>query len=306
MSFLSNYLQFHDEVLEALDSGVPLVALESTIISHGMPYPENLKCANKLFGIIRESGCVPALVAVDSGKLHVGVEMGLLEKLTTKQTPVLKVSRRDVPMALASGALGATTVSGTLIACHLAGIKVFVTGGIGGVHRGAEQSFDVSADLEELAISNVAVVSAGVKAILDLEKTLEVLETKGVPVVGYGTDELPAFYTRKSGLKLVARADSPCEVAEIMKAKWSLGIAGSILVANPIPEEYEAEAEQINTAIDEGLRLAKENSIKGKDVTPFVLAYVARLTSNTSLKANLALVENNARVGAEIAKAYGP
>ena len=168
-------------------------------------------------------------------------------------------------MALASGALGATTVSGTLIACHLAGIRVFVTGGIGGVHKGAEQSFDVSADLEELAISDVAVVSAGVKAILDLEKTLEVLETKGVPVVGYGTDELPAFYTRKSGLKLVARADSPGEVAEIMKAKWSLGLAGSILVANPIPEEHEAEAGQINSAIEEGLRLAEENSIKGKD-----------------------------------------
>lgn len=305
MSDLSRYLQIHDEVLDAFDNGIPVVALESTIISHGMPYPENLKCAEKLSGIIREAGCVPALVAVDSGKIQVGVETELLDKLASKQAPVLKVSRRDMPVALASGALGATTVSGTLIACHLAGIRVFVTGGIGGVHKGAEQSFDVSADLEELAISDVAVVSAGVKAILDLEKTLEVLETKGVPVVGYGTDELPAFYTRKSGLKLVARADSPGEVAEIMKAKWSLGLAGSILVANPIPEEHEAEAGQINSAIEEGLRLAEENSIKGKDVTPFVLAHVAKSTSNSSLQANLALVENNARVGAEIAKAYG-
>ena len=305
MSDLSSYLQIHDEVLDAFDSGVPVVALESTIISHGMPYPENLKCAEKLSEIIRESGCIPALVAVDSGKLNVGIETELLEKLASKKAPVLKVSRRDIPMALASRVLGATTVSGTLIACHLAGVRVFVTGGIGGVHRGADQSFDVSADLEELAISNVAVVSAGIKAILDLEKTLEVLETKGVPVIGYATDELPAFYTRKSGLKLVARADSPSEVAEIMKAKWSLGLAGSILVANPIPEEYEAESDQINTAIEEGLRLAEENSIKGKEVTPFVLAHVAKLTSNSSLKANLALVENNARLGAEIAKAYG-
>jgi len=210
-----------------------------------------------------------------------------------------------LPVALASGAIGATTVSGTLIACQLAGIRVFVTGGIGGVHRGAEQSFDISADIEELANSDVAVVSAGVKAILDLEKTLEVLETKGIPVVGYGTDELPAFYTRKSGLKLVVRADSPCEVAEIMKAKWSLGLAGSILVANPIPVEHEVPAGRINTAIDEGLRLAEENSIKGKDLTPFVLAHVTKSTSNISLQANLALVENNAKIGAEIAKAYG-
>lgn len=295
----------HYEVANALKDGIPVVALESTIISHGMPYPQNLECAERLSTIIRDSGCVPALVAVDGGKLHVGVEGDLLEKLASKNEAVRKVSRRDVPVVLAKSETGATTVSGTLIACHLAGIKVFVTGGIGGVHRGAEESFDISADLEELAVSDVAVVSSGVKAILDLEKTLEVLETKGVPVVGYGTDELPAFYTRSSGLNLVARADTPEEVADMMKAKWSLNLHGAILVANPIPLENEAEAGAINSAIESGLNEAKVLGVKGKDVTPFVLSYVANHTSNLSLTANLALVENNARVGAEIARAYG-
>ncbi len=295
----------HYEVANALKDGTPVVALESTIISHGMPYPQNLECAERLSTIIRDAGCVPALVAVDGGKLHVGVVGDLLEKLASKNETVRKVSRRDMPVVLAKSETGATTVSGTLIACHLAGIKVFVTGGIGGVHRGADESFDISADLEELAVSDVAVVSAGIKAILDLEKTLEVLETKGVPVVGYGTDELPAFYTRSSGLKLVARADTPEEVADMMKAKWSLNLQGSILVANPIPLENEAEADLINSAIEAGLNEAKVLGVKGKDVTPFLLSYVANHTSNLSLTANLALVENNARVGAEIARAYG-
>ena len=305
MSDLSKYLYVSDEVSKAISSGIPVVALESTIISHGMPYPQNLECVHNLFQIIRTHGCTPALVAVDRGKLRVGVDQDLLEKLASENHSVSKISRRDLPVILASGGTGATTVSVTLIACQLTGIKVFVTGGIGGVHRGAENSFDISADLEELAESDVAVVSAGVKAILDLEKTMEVLETKGIPVVGYGTDELPAFYTRTSGLKLVARADTPDEVANIMKAKWSLGLRGSILVANPIPEEHEAEAAQIKKAINEGLTLANSLNIKGKEVTPFILSHVAKSTSNSSLKANLALVENNARVGAEIAKAYG-
>ena len=305
MSDLSKYLYVSDEVSKAISSGIPVVALESTIISHGMPYPQNLECVHNLFQIIRTHGCIPALVAVDRGKLRVGVDQNLLEKLASENHSVSKISRRDLPVVLASGETGATTVSVTLIACQLAGIKVFVTGGIGGVHRGAENTFDISADLEELAESDVAVVSAGVKAILDLEKTIEVLETKGIPVVGYGTDELPAFYTRTSGLKLVARADTPDEVANIMKAKWSLGLRGSILVANPIPEEHEAEADQIKKAINEGLTLANSLNIKGKEVTPFILSHVAKSTSNSSLKANLALVENNARVGAEIAKAYG-
>ena len=305
MAELSTYLIIHDEVSRALRNGTPVVALESTIISHGMPYPQNLDCANKLVKIIREYGCVPAIVAIDKGKIHVGVEDELLEKLASEKVEVKKVSRRDLPVILASGHTGATTVSGTLSDCHIAGIKVFVTGGIGGVHRGAGDSFDISADLEELAKCDVAVVSAGVKAILDIEKTLEYLETKGVPVLGFGTDEMPAFYARNSGLKLVSRVDTPEEVAQIMKAKWSLSLNGSILVANPIPVEHEAEADQINKAIEDGLRNAEKNGVKGKDLTPFVLDQVAQLTSNSSLRANLALVENNARVGAEIAKAYG-
>jgi len=300
---VTDQLVYSDEVRDAIRGGVPVVALESTIIAHGMPYPENVQTANRLCEIIREGGCVPAIVAVADGKLHVGIDDGLLERLGTEEG-VLKVSRRDMPVALAMGSLGATTVSGTLIAAHLAGIKVFVTGGIGGVHRGAEETMDVSADLKELEISDVAVVSAGVKAILDLPKTLEVLETKGVPVIGYQVDELPAFYTRSSGLKLVAKADNATEVAMIMQSKWGLGLNGAILVANPIPEKFEADSEVIERAINEALGLALEKGIKGKAVTPFMLAHVAEVTGGGSLEANVALVENNARVGAEIAVAF--
>ena len=300
---MTDQLVYSDEVRDAIRGGVPVVALESTIIAHGMPYPENVQTANRLCEIIREGGCVPAIVAVADGKLHVGIDDGLLERLGTEDG-VLKVSRRDMPVALAMGSLGATTVSGTLIAAHLAGIKVFVTGGIGGVHRGAEETMDVSADLKELEISDVAVVSAGVKAILDLPKTLEVLETKGVPVIGYQVDELPAFYTRSSGLKLVAKADNATEVAMIMQSKWGLGLNGAILVANPIPEKFEADSEVIERAINEALGLALEKGIKGKAVTPFMLAHVAEVTGGGSLEANVALVENNARVGAEIAVAF--
>ncbi|HHZ82200.1 MAG TPA: pseudouridine-5'-phosphate glycosidase [Flavobacteriales bacterium] len=300
---MTDQLVYSDEVRDAIRGGVPVVALESTIIAHGMPYPENVQTANRLCEIIREGGCVPAIVAVADGKLHVGIDDGLLERLGTEEG-VLKVSRRDMPVALAMGSLGATTVSGTLIAAHLAGIKVFVTGGIGGVHRGAEETMDVSADLKELEISDVAVVSAGVKAILDLPKTLEVLETKGVPVIGYQVDELPAFYTRSSGLKLVAKADNATEVAMIMQSKWGLGLNGAILVANPIPEKFEADSEVIERAINEALGLALEKGIKGKAVTPFMLAHVAEVTGGGSLEANVALVENNARVGAEIAVAF--
>jgi len=300
---VTDQLVYNDEVRDAIRGGVPVVALESTIIAHGMPYPENVQTANRLCEIIREGGCVPAIVAVADGKLHVGIDDGLLERLGTEDG-VLKVSRRDMPVALAMGSLGATTVSGTLIAAHLAGVKVFVTGGIGGVHRGSEETMDVSADLEELEISDVAVVSAGVKAILDLPKTLEVLETKGVPVIGYQVDELPAFYTRSSGLKLVAKADNATEVAMIMQSKWGLGLNGAILVANPIPEKFEADSEVIERAINEALGLALEKGIKGKAVTPFMLAHVAEVTGGGSLEANVALVENNARVGAEIAVAF--
>ena len=294
---------YSEEVREAMASGMPVVALESTIIAHGMPYPENVNTAKRLGNIIRDAGCVPAIVAVSEGKVCVGIDDVLLERIA-KEKGVLKVSRRDIPIAIASKALGATTVSGTLVIAHAAGIKVFVTGGIGGAHRGAETSMDVSSDLEELAISDVAVVSAGVKAILDLPKTLEILETKGVPVVGYKTDELPAFYPRTSGLKLVARADTVDEVACIMKSKWDLGIGGSVLIANPIPQEFEADSKVINAAIENALVRANKEGIAGKEITPFILSLVSEATGGDSLAANVALVENNARLGAQIAFAF--
>ena len=294
---------YSEEVREAMASGMPVVALESTIIAHGMPYPENVNTAKRLGNIIRDAGCVPAIVAVSEGKVCVGIDDVLLERIA-KEKGVLKVSRRDIPIAIASKALGATTVSGTLVIAHAAGIKVFVTGGIGGAHRGAETSMDVSSDLEELAMSDVAVVSAGVKAILDLPKTLEILETKGVPVVGYKTDELPAFYTRTSGLKLVARANTVDEVACIMKSKWDLGISGSVLIANPIPQEFEADSKVINAAIENALIRASEEGIAGKEITPFILSLVSEATGGDSLAANVALVENNARLGAQIAFAF--
>ncbi|MAU76869.1 MAG: pseudouridine-5-phosphate glycosidase [Crocinitomicaceae bacterium] len=283
--------------------GVPVVALESTIIAHGMPYPENVNTAKRLGSIIRDAGCVPAIIAIAGGKVCVGIDDALLERIA-KEKDVLKVSRRDIPIAIASKALGATTVSGTLVIAHAAGIKVFVTGGIGGAHRGAETSMDVSSDLEELAIRDVAVVSAGVKAILDLPKTLEILETKGVPVVGYKTDELPAFYTRKSGLKLVAKADTVDDLVNIMKSKWDLGIGGSILIANPIPEAFEADPKAINAAIENALIRAKKAGVAGKEITPFILSHVSEATGGDSLAANVALVENNARLGAKIAFAF--
>ena len=296
-------ITYSEEVREAMASGMPVVALESTIIAHGMPYPQNVNTAKRLGNIIRDAGCVPAIVAVSEGKVCVGIDDVLLERIA-KEKGVLKVSRRDIPIAIVSKALGATTVSGTLVIAHAAGIKVFVTGGIGGAHRGAETSMDVSSDLEELAISDVAVVSAGVKAILDLPKTLEILETKGVPVVGYKTDELPAFYTRSSGLKLVARADTVDEVACIMKSKWDLGISGSVLIANPIPQEFEADSKVINAAIENALVRASEEGIAGKEITPFILSLVSEATGGDSLAANVALVENNARLGAQIAFAF--
>jgi pseudouridylate synthase len=296
-------IAYSEEVREAMRFGVPVVALESTIIAHGMPYPENVNTAKRLGNIIRDAGCVPAIVAISEGKVCVGIDDALLERLA-KEKGVLKVSRRDIPIAIASKALGATTVSGTLVIAHAAGIKVFVTGGIGGAHRGSETSMDVSSDLEELAISDVAVVSAGIKAILDLPKTLEILETKGVPVVGYKTDELPAFYTRTSGLKLVARADTVDEVACIMKSKWDLGISGSVLIANPIPQEFEADSKVINAAIENALVRANEEGVAGKEITPFILSLVSEATGGDSLAANVALVENNARLGAQIAFAF--
>ena len=291
------------EVKEALEQGKPVVALESTIISHGMPYPQNVEMANKTEQIIRDNGAIPATIAIIDGKIQVGLDEEQLELLATAEN-VAKVSRRDMAQVLATKTLGATTVATTMIGAELAGIDVFVTGGIGGIHRGYEEHMDVSADLDELAQTPVTVIAAGAKAILDLPRTLEYLETKGVPVLGYGTDYLPAFFSSTSDNKLNARVDSPEEVASIMKYSNDLGFKGGILVANPIPTEDEIPAEEINEIIDQALAEEKEAGVKGKDSTPFLLAKIVELTDGRSLETNIALVYNNAKVGAKIAVAY--
>lgn len=296
-------IRLSEEVCEALESGQPVVALESTIIAHGMPYPENIATARALKDIIRGQGGVPAVVAVADGAIQVGCDDVMLERLATAKD-VWKVSRRDMGIALAQRVLGATTVSGTLIGAQLAGIRVFVTGGIGGVHRGVAESWDISADLPELARAEVAVVSAGAKSILDLPKTLEALETAGVPVIGWGTEEFPAFFTPSSGLALVHATDDPAVVARAMDAQWSLGLGGGLLVANPVPEEAAADPIRIQAATEAGLRAATEQGISGKATTPFLLRYIKEATGGHSLEANRALVMNNARVGAAIARAY--
>lgn len=300
---MNAYVSINPEVQEALEQGKPVVALESTIISHGMPYPQNVEMANRTEQIIRDQGAVPATIAVIDGKIQVGLSPEQLELLATAED-VAKVSRRDMAQILASGKIGATTVATTMIGADLAGIKVFVTGGIGGVHRGYEEHMDVSADLEELAQTPVTVVCAGAKAILDLPRTLEYLETKGVPVLGYGTDNLPAFFSSTSENKLNARVDSPEEVADIMKVSYGLDFNGGILVANPIPEEDEIPAAEINAIIDQALVEEKAAGVKGKDSTPFLLAKIVELTEGRSLETNIALVYNNAKVGAQIAVEY--
>ncbi len=296
----SRWIRLSEEVRDALSSGQPLVALESTIVAHGMPYPANLETALSVEAIVREEGAVPATVAVVDGAVQVGCDLPTLERLAS-EPHVAKVSRRDMPVVLAQGSLGATTVSGTLIGAGLAGISVFVTGGIGGVHRGVSETWDVSADLEELAVHNVAVVSAGAKSILDLPKTLEVLETKGITVLGYGTDEFPAFFTPRSGLTLAHRANSAQEVADVMKAKWGVGLQGGILVANPVPEEHGFDA---GAATEAALAAAEAAGVEGKALTPFLLKHIAEATQGKSLAANVALVKNNARVGAQVAVAH--
>lgn len=300
---MNEFINILPEIQEALDSGRPVVALESTIVAHGMPYPQNLETAKRLESIVRSGGAVPATVAVIRGKLQIGCSDSDLKALAT-EPEVLKVSRRDLPLALARKALGATTVSGTLIGCELAGIRVFATGGIGGVHRGAEETWDVSADIPELAASSVAVISAGAKSILDLPKTLEALETAGVTVVGFGTDEFPAFFTRSSGLMAPHRVDGAEEMAAAMKAKWTLGLAGGFLVANPIPAEFSADPKLIQDAIDLGLEAAKTQGVIGKNLTPFLLRFVNEQTKGKSLESNRALVEDNVQVGTAIAVAY--
>lgn len=301
---LSNYLFVSEEVRKAVADKKPVVALESTIISHGMPYPKNVETALNVEKIIRDNGAVPATIAIIKGKLTVGASSDDIEYLGKKGLDVPKASRRDLPILLAKGMDGATTVTTTMIAAALAGIKVFATGGVGGVHRGAEVTMDISADLEELAMTDVIVVCAGCKSILDLGLTLEYLETKGVPVIGYKTEELPAFYTIHSGYKVDYRLDTPEEIADTFTAKQTCGLRGGMLVANPIPAEYAMNLDYINENIDKAINEAEELGIKGKKITPFLLDKIQKLTEGKSLEANIKLVYNNARLGAEIAKAF--
>ena len=300
MRVSADWVRVIPEVQEALAAGRPVVALESTIVAHGMPYPANLETAQAVEAIVREEGAVPATVAAVDGAVQVGCDASMLERLAS-EPGVAKVSRRDMPVVLAQGNLGATTVSGTLIGAGLAGIRVFVTGGIGGVHRGVADTWDISADLDELARHDVAVVSAGAKSILDLPKTLEVLETKGITVLGYGTDEFPAFFTPQSGIPVAHRADTPEQVASILKAKWGLGLKGGVLVANPVPAEFGFDA---SAATDTALADAARQGIEGKALTPFLLKHIAEATGGQSLAANVALVKHNARIGAQIAVAH--
>ena len=303
MKNLENYLEIKQEVKEALLYNKPVVALESTIISHGMPYPENVKMAKKVEEIIKSEGAVPATIAIMNGKIKIGLTDKDLEELAQAKE-VAKVSRRDIARILASSTLGATTVASTMILAEMAKIKFFVTGGIGGVHRGYEKTLDVSADLEELAQTNVTVICAGAKAILDLPRTMEYLETKGVNVVGYQTKVLPAFYTRESDIKLMSFVDTAQELAKIIYTKDELDLKGGTLVVNPIPVEDSIEASYINKIIDKAIEESFNQGIEGKDVTPFLLKRIVEETKGKSLEANLALVYNNAKVGAQIAKAY--
>ena len=300
---MNQYLDVNPEVEEAIKSGKPVVALESTIISHGMPYPKNVETAFRVEQMIRDNGAVPATIAVISGRLKAGLTHDEIEHLGKAGRNVAKASRRDLPALVARKADGATTVTTTMIIAHMAGIQIFATGGIGGVHRGAETTMDISADLEELAQTPVMVVCAGAKSILDLGLTLEYLETKGVPVIGYGTDELPAFYTRSSGFGVDYRVDTPEELAEMFRAQRDLGYRGGMLVTNPIPEDYSMDKAVIDAAIEEALKQCKEQGIKGKETTPFLLAKVVELTGGDSLESNIRLVLNNAKVAALTAAA---
>ena len=300
---MNQYLDIAPEVSAALAEGRPVVALESTIISHGMPYPQNVETALAVENIIRAEGAVPATIAIIGGRLKAGLSPAEIEHLGKSGQAVPKASRRDLPVLVARGSDGATTVTTTMMIAAMAGISVFATGGIGGVHRGAETSMDVSADLEELAQTPVMVICAGAKSILDLGLTLEYLETKGVPVLGYGTEELPAFYTRRSGFSVDYRVDTPEELADIAKAQRALGYRGGLLVTNPIPEEYSMDKAVIDAAISQALAEAQEQGVHGKAVTPFLLAKVKELTGGESLDSNIQLVFNNARLAARVAAA---
>ena len=295
---MNKYLDVSPEVSKALDEGRPVVALESTIISHGMPYPRNVETALMVEQTIRDNGAVPATIAVIGGRLKAGLSPEEIEYLGKTGRGIAKASRRDLPALVARGADGATTVTTTMIIAHMAGIGIFATGGIGGVHRGAETTMDISADLEELAQTPVMVVCAGAKSILDLGLTLEYLETKGVPVIGYGTDELPAFYTRKSGFGVDYRVDSPEQLAAMFRAQRELEFRGGMLVTNPIPEEYSMDKAVIDRAIEQALAECREQGVHGKETTPFLLARVVELTGGDSLESNIKLILNNARIAA--------
>ena len=299
----NRYLDIAPEVKSALDAGRPVVALESTIISHGMPYPQNRDTALEVERIIRDLGAVPATIAILGGRLKAGLSEAEIDYLGRAGSAVAKASRRDLPVLVAKGADGATTVTTTMMIAAMAGIEVFATGGIGGVHRGAEVTMDISADLEELAETPVMVICAGAKSILDLGLTLEYLETKGVTVIGYGTDELPAFYTRRSGFGVDYRLDTPEELAKAFHVKREMKLRGGMLVTNPIPEEYSMDADVINKAIDEAVAEAKTQGIHGKATTPFLLARIKELTGGDSLESNIQLVYNNARLAAKTAVA---
>ncbi|MBA5764392.1 pseudouridine-5'-phosphate glycosidase [Vibrio sp. 404] len=301
---LEKYLDIQPEVAMALANNQPVVALESTIISHGMPYPRNVETALLVEQTIRDQGAVPATIAIIGGRLKVGLDEEQIRHLGQAGAAVTKVSRRDIPFVVAGKKDGATTVAATMILAEMAGIKVFATGGIGGVHRGAQETFDISADLQELANTDVAVVCAGAKSILDLALTREYLETQGVPVIGFQTDSLPAFYTRESEHGIDYRLDSAEEIALALKAKWEMALKGGVVVANPIPVEYAMAPELITNAIETALKEAEEQGISGKESTPFLLARVCELTGGNSLDSNIQLVLNNARLGADIAKHY--
>ncbi|MDQ0430578.1 pseudouridine-5'-phosphate glycosidase [Planomicrobium stackebrandtii] len=300
---MTSMISYSTEVQQAIEGKKPIVALESTIISHGMPYPQNVETARMVEQIIRDNGAVPATIAIMDGKIKIGLSEEELE-LLGNSPGVSKVSRRDIGQLIATKKIGATTVAATMICAELAGIRVFATGGIGGVHRGAETTMDISADLEELSNTGVAVVCAGAKSILDIGLTLEYLETKGVPVIGFQTDEMPAFYTRSSGFDLTFRSDDSAELAKVLKAKWDLGIKGGAVIANPIPAEHALEESFINGIIAQAMAEANDNGISGKEVTPFLLGKVKELTEGKSLVANIELVKHNAKVGAQLAAAY--
>ena len=300
---MNKYLSISPEVQAALNAGKPVVALESTIISHGMPYPQNVETALRVEQTIRDNGAVPATIAITGGQLKAGCTPEEIEYLGKKGQAVIKASRRDLPVLVARKEDGATTVTTTMIIAAMAGIKIFATGGIGGVHRGAQQTFDISADLEELAQTPVMVICAGAKSILDLGLTLEYLETKGVPVIGYQTEELPAFYTRHSGFKVDYRIDTPQELAAAFKAKIDCGLKGGMLVTNPIPEQYSMPKDVIDAAIEKALQEMDAAGVHGKQCTPFLLAKVKDLTGGDSLAANIQLVLNNARLAAQTAVA---